>query len=189
MTDYSDLIKQTVPMDSILRRYGLVGQNAKHRIPCPLHGGEKPNFSYRDHRFRCWVCGEHGSTIDFVMKYKNVSFVDAMRSINDDFGLGLPIGECQPSEAERAARRRAEQIRQKRIERQNRLKQLCTAYDAAMDRYAALDIIVHEDAPSVPYDDVTPQYAYALKHIDSAWESVQDAAEAIRKFEREGEEA
>lgn len=189
MTDYADIIKQSVPMDAVLRQYGLLGRTQTRRIPCPIHCGQKNNFSFRDFRYKCFVCGASGSTIDFVMQYRNLSFVDAMKEINDMFGLGYPIGEehHEPTEAEREAQRKAERIRKERIARQNRLKLLCTAYDAAMDKYAALDIIVQQEAPAGPYDEITERYAGALKHIDAAWEEVQYAAARLREFEKEGE--
>ena len=190
MVDCADLIKAAVPMDAILRHYGLLTRTQTHRVPCPLHGGEKNNFSFRDHRFKCFVCGEHGTTIDFVMKYRGLGFVEAMEEINDSFGLDLPIrAEREQTEADRRAREMAERIRIERKRRQDRLKQLLTAYDAAMDKYAALDIIAQETAPKGPYDEISDLYAYAVKHIDAAWEEVQDAAAAIRRFEKEGDDA
>jgi len=187
MTDYADLIKQSVPMDAVLRRYGLMSQNIRHRIPCPLHGGQKNNFSFHGHVYKCFVCGASGSTIDFVMQFRNLPFQDAMKEINDDFGLGFPIGERERTEEDEAARKKAEQLRRKRIERENRLKQLCTVYDAAMDKYAALDLIIQHDTPQGPYDEISERYTYALKHIDAAWDEVQEAAEAIRFFAKEGD--
>lgn len=187
MTDYAELIKESVPMDAILRKYGLLSYNITRRIPCPLHHGEKNNFTFRGHMFKCFVCGASGSTIDFVMQYKGLSFLDAMRDINEEFGLGYAIGERDGDERNREAVILAERLRAERIRRQNRLKQLLTIYDAAMDWYAVLDVIAQEGAPEGPYDPVTPQYGYAVKHIDAAWEDVQNAAEAIRRFEKEGD--
>ncbi len=188
MTDYAALIKQTVTMEQVLKSYGLSDQKSYNkRIPCPIHHGKDRNFSYHHKHFKCFVCGASGDIFDFVMQYRGLTFVDAMREINDIFGLGFPIGENEPSEADREARRKAEQLRRERIARQNELKRLLTAYDAAMDYYAALDIIAQEDAPDGPYDEITPQYAYAVSHIDEAWDRVQDAAERLREFDKKGE--
>lgn len=184
MTDYADLIKNTLTMEQVLRRYGIAA-GVKNRIRCPLHHGTHLNFAYRHKTFRCYVCGANGTVIDFVMQYFGLSFLDAVKKLNDDFNLGYSMGNKIPSEADMDAARKAERIRQKRIAHENRLKQLCTAYDAAMDYYCALDIIATNDAPRGPYDDVSPQYEYALKHIDAAWEQVQEAAARIRKFKME----
>ena len=185
MTDYADLIKQTLTMEQVLRRYGFSTRSRTRRIPCPLHHGEKLNFAYKARTFKCYVCGAHGTVIDFVMQLFNIPFSDALRRLNDDFDLGYPIGQSVPSAAELEAVRKANEARAKRIGRETRLKQLCTAYDAAMDYYAALDIIVTHDAPQRPCDAISPQYEYALKHIDAAWDTVQDRAAAIRKFQME----
>lgn len=186
MVDYAELIKQTVTMEQILAAYGFSTRGRK-RIACPIHRGEHANFSYTHNAYKCWSCQSSGSVIDFVMQYRNLPFVEAMQEINNLFGLGFPIGENEPSEADREAQRKAEQLRRERIARQNELKRLLTAYDAAMDYYAALDIIAQEDAPDGPYDDITPQYAYAVSHIDEAWDRVQDAAERLREFDKKGE--
>lgn len=43
-------------------------------VSCPFHGADKnPSMHLytKDNSFHCFACGEHGSTIDFVMKIKN----------------------------------------------------------------------------------------------------------------------
>ncbi len=188
MTDCSDVIRSTVTMRAVCAQYG-IEVNRHNKALCPFHSDTKPSMHVYDGKrgWFCYVCNQGGSVIDFTMKLFGLSFIDAARKMNNDFSLGLDLDGELSSEQKREAARLAEQRRRERERHQNRIKQLCTAYDAAMDYYAALDIIVQHDAPQGPYDDVSPQYAYALKHIDSAWERVQYAAEQIRKFEQKGE--
>jgi DNA primase len=47
---------------------------------CPLHTERTPSFTVNQKRqtFRCWGCGEHGDSIDFIMKLKGYSFNEAL---------------------------------------------------------------------------------------------------------------
>ena len=183
MIDYADIIRQTVTMPQVLHTYGFsVGRF--RRMPCPLHDGVKNNFAYKDRTYHCFVCGKSGGVIDFVMDFFHLSFQDAIRKMNTDFALGLEIDGNIPDEKQKELKRQAYLRWKERERRQNELKLLYTAYSAAYDKYVALDIIKMWDAPKGPYDEITPQYAYACQHIDAAWEEVQDAAERLREFEK-----
>ena len=41
------------------------------------------SFSIRKNTYRCFVCGEHGGTIDLVMKYQRLGFPEACDFLND----------------------------------------------------------------------------------------------------------
>lgn len=188
MIDYADTIKTSVTMRSVCSHYG-IEVNRHHKALCPFHSDSKPSMHVYDGQkgWYCYVCNRGGSVIDFVMGLFGMEFFDAMRKINSDFNLNLPMDMPLSDAEQREANRAAYIRRQEQKRRQNEQKRLLTAYNAAYDWYAALDIIKQMDAPQGPYDEVTEQYAYALKHIDSAWERVQYAAEQIRKFEQKGE--
>lgn len=82
-------IKRHVTMQDVLHRYGyLQSDQSRGRIPCPLHNGHDKNFSYKDHSFRCYVCGESGTVIDFTMRLFGLPFSDACKRLDDDFRLG-----------------------------------------------------------------------------------------------------
>lgn len=61
-----------------LRRVG-----KSYRGPCPIHGGDGPNFSVVPERgcFRCWVCGERGDGIRLVQLVRGLTFVEAVREV------------------------------------------------------------------------------------------------------------
>lgn len=71
------------------------------RIPCPLHNGKDNNFSYKGQHFKCFVCGEGGTVIDFVMKLFGLNFRQAVLRINSDFHLCLT--SSKPDRAARSA--------------------------------------------------------------------------------------
>ncbi len=62
------------------------------RGPCPLHGGEGPNFSVDPVRgiFKCFVCGEGGDVFAFVMKQSGLDFPAAIRYVAEKVGIEVP---------------------------------------------------------------------------------------------------
>jgi len=44
---------------------------------CPFHEDKTPSFTIRGGRFRCFGCGAHGDSIDFIRALKDFSFKDA----------------------------------------------------------------------------------------------------------------
>lgn len=62
------------------------------RGPCPLHGGEGPNFSVDPARnlFKCFVCGEAGDVFSFPMKHLGMGFTEAVRWVAERVGVEIP---------------------------------------------------------------------------------------------------
>ena len=62
------------------------------RGPCPLHGGEGPNFSVDPARglFKCFVCGEGGDVFAFFMKHLGLDFPSAVRHVASRCGIEVP---------------------------------------------------------------------------------------------------
>jgi DNA primase len=62
------------------------------RGPCPLHGGEGPNFSVDPGKgyFKCFVCGEGGNVFTFLTKHLGMSFPDAVRDVAERVGIEIP---------------------------------------------------------------------------------------------------
>jgi len=60
---------------------------------CPFHGERSPSFHVTPERgvFHCFGCGEHGNSIDFVMKIEGLTFPEAVRSLAERFGV--PVEE------------------------------------------------------------------------------------------------
>lgn len=63
-----------------------------YRGPCPLHGGEGPNFSVDPARgiFKCFVCGEGGDVFSFLMKHLGLDFPSAVRQVAARVGIEVP---------------------------------------------------------------------------------------------------
>jgi len=66
-----------------------------YRGPCPLHGGDGPNFAVDPARgiFKCFVCGEGGDVFGFLMKHLGLDFPTAVRQVGRRVGIEVPDRE------------------------------------------------------------------------------------------------
>ena len=57
-------------------------------VKCPFHEDKKPSMNlFPDNGFYCFGCGEHGTSVDLVMKIKGVDASSAAHMICSDFGV------------------------------------------------------------------------------------------------------
>ena len=70
------------------------------RGPCPLHGGEGPNFSVDPVKgfYKCFVCGEGGSVYTFAQKHLGMTYPEAIRWVAARVGIEIPDREERPQE-------------------------------------------------------------------------------------------
>lgn len=97
-------------MEDVLCHYGFP-TSINGRIPCPLHNGKDNNFSYKDHYFKCFVCGRGGSVIDFVMELFGINYQQAVLRINQDFSLGLTGQKASRTQLSELARKTRQERR------------------------------------------------------------------------------
>lgn len=144
-------------MEDVLEHYCPSTPRRQHRCPCPIHNGKDFNFSYLDHGYRCFSCGATGDVVKFVQQILELpNRSDAMKRINADFGLGLPIGVAlSDSQSANLALKRAEASAKKAAE------------DAWLDEYHALtDEWIRLDKVRRTADPMSDEYAEAVKSID-----------------------
>ena len=160
--DIAQTIHDTVTMHEAVRFYLPNADSRYHRIPCPIHNGTDKNFSYTEHGYRCWVCGASGDVIAFVKEVCELSTrADAMKRINLDFRLGLPIGgEISPTE-EKLLQTRRKAAREK----EERRAEWEAGYHRLWDEWCRLD------RQRMFCRVGTPAWSEAVKNIDRvAWE-------------------
>ena len=60
---------------------------------CPFHGEKTPSFSVNTDKqiYKCFGCGEGGSSIDFIMQKHNYDFVEALTYLADKYAIDLEI--------------------------------------------------------------------------------------------------
>ena len=118
--------------------------------------------------YHCFGCGAHGSVIDFVMLYFGLSFKDALAKINEDFSIGLPIGERISLRQRREMEHRQRERQEERNREQNELERLEGEYWSAFDVWKKYDTNKREYAPKSPSEDFHPLFVEAVKNIDRA---------------------
>jgi hypothetical protein len=75
---------RSVPILDVCQRLGikLRGVGRSYRGPCPIHGGDGPNFSVQEGGgARCWSCGWTGDGIALVMQVRGLPFHEAVREL------------------------------------------------------------------------------------------------------------
>ncbi len=90
-----DRIKES-PVSMVLGQFmALNKKGANLEGICPFHPDTKPSLKVNDGKgmYKCFVCGAGGDAITFVMAFKRIEFVDALRDIASI--LGLPFEEYQ----------------------------------------------------------------------------------------------
>lgn len=107
MTDVFREVRERVSAQDAARHYGLTFDRRGWAL-CPFHNDKHPSMSFRNGRFRCWVCDVGGDSIDFTARLLGLDAMGAVERLNADFCLALPLHR-KPTRAEaKAARRRME---------------------------------------------------------------------------------
>lgn len=181
--NYADDIKRAVSMKDVCAMYG-IEVNRGGFARCPFHSDRKPSMKVYDGNrgFCCFVCDTKGSVLDFVMRFFNLSFKEACAKLNTDFRLGLPIGEKLSKEEQQAADREARKRRAEidRVKREG--ERITKRYHVALDRYIALDRVLTANKPQSE-NDITEEYAQALRQIPIAKYNLEVAEIALYNFE------
>lgn len=100
-------VRERVTAEAAARHYGLTFDR-KGWAMCPFHQDKHPSMSFRAGRFRCWACGTSGDSIDFTGRLWELTPLEAVSRLNDDFCLGLLIDRRPTPAEQQAARRRRE---------------------------------------------------------------------------------
>ncbi|MGL4656270.1 MAG: DNA primase [Sarcina sp.] len=58
---------------------------------CPFHNEKSPSFSVSEDKqiFKCFGCGEAGNVISFIMKVRNLNFVEAVKYLADRVNINI----------------------------------------------------------------------------------------------------
>ena len=120
--------------------------------------------------------------IDFVMLYFGLSFKDALAKINEDFSIGLPIGERISLRQRREMEHRPWERQEERNREQMELERLDGEYWAAFDLWQKYDTNKREYAPKSPSEDFHPLYVEAIKNIDYASYLLDTAEMRLRNY-------
>ncbi|MHC4955467.1 MAG: DNA primase [Planctomycetota bacterium] len=98
-----NLREQADIVEIVSREVALKRSGNSYKGRCPFHEEKTPSFHvYPDGaHYHCFGCGEHGSSIDFLMKRGGLTFRESLEELSRQTGIPLPDREATPEEAER----------------------------------------------------------------------------------------
>lgn len=108
-----DAIRQRITLSNIIGRTVRLKKAGKGEWSglCPVHQENTPSFTVNDDKgfAHCFGCGAHFDVIDWVQHQHGVSFVDAVKMLEQDAGLAGLNAEARAKDEARRAKRDAEQ--------------------------------------------------------------------------------
>lgn len=155
----NELIARADLIDVIGTRVSLKRAGSNHKGLCPFHDEKTPSFTVRPDKgfFKCFGCGAFGNVIDFVMRYENRTFPEAVEILADMLRIEIPHESADQERGEfdelYALLQEAEQIF-RRFLREN---------DDAVDYLKTRGI----DGPTAA--------RFALGYAPDAWDTVRNA--------------
>lgn len=160
--DAVQTIKDRLTMTDVLTHYGYKPNRAKF-ICCPFHNEKTPSMKIYEKDYHCFACGEHGDVITFVQKLFSLSFPDALKKIDFDFGLNL-YGE-HSFEDLRKSHYRQKQIQAERERKEIEKQQFDAEYWAVFDEWKRLDDNKRNYAPKTFDEEWHPLFVEALQKL------------------------
>ena len=178
-------IKNRVDTIQAFEYYGLQ-PNRKGFICCPFHNEKTPSFKvYKGNGgYHCFGCGEHGGVIDFVMKYFDLSFKEAITKLNNDFCLGLPIDEKLDRRKQIDLARKSFNARREREAKQNEHNRLKNARKTAIDEWIRLDMQKMKYKPKTQNEDLHPLFVEAIINLPHAEYRLECAETELYLYEQ-----
>jgi len=91
-------------VDVIGRHVPLKKAGSSYKGLCPFHNEKTPSFVVYDTKqfFNCFGCGASGDVIEFVQRYNNLGFTEAVEKLADEYGIEIKSAKFQ-GERERTA--------------------------------------------------------------------------------------
>lgn len=168
-TNIAEQIKDRINMRDVLDKYG-IAVDRKGFAKCLFHQEKTASLKFYKDSFYCFACGTGGDIFDFVKKYFNIDFRQAIVKLNSDFCLNLPLN----SQKQMTAKERKEMLdrerelkrlkaEQERIKADKRLQ-----YARTFARYHGLIIALQEFKPKTQDEKLHPRFIEALTQIENA---------------------
>ncbi|MBS0317097.1 MAG: DNA primase [Proteobacteria bacterium] len=106
-----ELLARADVVEVVGRHVQLKKSGANYMGLCPFHGEKSPSFCVSPTRqtFHCFGCGAHGSALGFLMDHSGMSYVEAIESLAQEFGLQVPDDGASGQDRARAAAERQRQ--------------------------------------------------------------------------------
>ena len=185
MNDFAAQVKAQVTMAEVCRMYG-IEVNYAGFARCPFHSEKTASLKIYpgDRGWHCFGCHEGGSVIDFVMKFFGLDLMGAIRRMDADFGLMLPLDREQTEEERREAARIAYERRQELEAKKKAHQDAIDGYYNALSDWVDADTAAVESAPKSILEPVSDIYASAVKARERAAYRLALAAGELYKIEQ-----
>lgn len=85
-----DAILAKADIVDVISKYIQVSKKGRNYVAvCPFHDDHDPSMSISQDKqiFKCFVCGEGGNALSFIMKYENISYTQAIIKLGDMVGI------------------------------------------------------------------------------------------------------
>ena len=96
-----DQINETADIvDIVSQRVDLQKRGKDYFGLCPFHSEKTPSFSVAPDKgiFHCFGCGKGGNSINFLMEYEKIDFMDAVMELANQLGININIHKSSGSE-------------------------------------------------------------------------------------------
>ncbi|MDU0969026.1 MAG: DNA primase [Actinomycetaceae bacterium] len=106
-----DLVRERARIEDVVGEYVTLKSAGVHTLKglCPLHDERTPSFHVDPVRGRwhCFGCGQGGDTIEFLIQYLKISFVEAVEMLAERYGVELhrEAGDAVASKERQSIRR------------------------------------------------------------------------------------
>ena len=62
---------------------------------CPFHNEKSPSFSVSEEKgfYHCFGCGQHGDSIEFLMRFAGLSFRESIEELAGSAGVSMPVSD------------------------------------------------------------------------------------------------
>ncbi len=150
--EFARTVKESVTPADVAAAYGLTFDRSGFAC-CPFHGEKTPSFHVtRDQTaFHCFGCGVSFDVIDFVSRMEGLDFEAALRKLNRDFGVGLPLDgeELTYHRRREMQRKQAERMQADQADKAARAE-WDALWESAVDDLAACDCAIRDLRAGIP---------------------------------------
>lgn len=180
---FTGIIRDRISCADLARDQG-IQVNRDNRAVCIFCSGDRTDTLklYPGNRgYYCFRCHNSGDVIKLYQEITGTSFPDAVKGLNDTYGLGLPLDHTD-REAVSKARAEADRRRRELFRKKQEEMDLFEKYLDAADVAFLCEQGVKQFAPASPDAPWDPRFVTALKYREEYQEARDRYFDALKSF-------
>ena len=177
----SQTIKSRVPLRTACDLYG-IKINIGGFANCIVHHEKTPSMKLYDDKWHCFGCGASGDVIDLVKEMFSLDYMGAVRRLNDDFSLSLPLDRKTTQKERETSAKEAWKLNKQRQALENEQKALEDAYFNAMDEVILYERYLRQYKPTNEAAEIHPLFVEALQNIEFSKYNLEEAEIKLNEF-------